>query len=81
MKTVSAAEANRHFSKLLREVKEGATVTVTSHGQPVAQIVPFDTAGHDRMRARKKLLAKLKAIPPSNVPRTWTRDELYEDDD
>ncbi len=38
MKTVSAAEANRHFSKILRDVRAGETVIVTSRGEPVAQI-------------------------------------------
>lgn len=38
--TVSAADANRHFSKLLRAVREGARVTVTSRGHPVAEMAP-----------------------------------------
>eukprot|EP01037_Dinobryon_pediforme_P022129 gene22129-23184_t len=42
MKTVSAAEANRQFSKLLREVAAGETIEITSHGQPVAKISPPD---------------------------------------
>ena len=33
-KAVSAADANRRFSELLRTVKKGRTVIVTSHGQP-----------------------------------------------
>lgn len=39
-KAISAAEANRKFSQLLREVKEGRTYVVTSHGRPVARISP-----------------------------------------
>ncbi len=38
--TVSAAEANREFSKLLRGVREGNSYVVTSHGRPVAKLVP-----------------------------------------
>lgn len=38
--TVSAADANRHFSKLLRAVREGARVTITSRGHPVAEMAP-----------------------------------------
>ncbi len=42
-KEVSAADANRRFSELLRTVKDGGSVVVTSHGKPVAKISPvFD---------------------------------------
>ena len=37
---VSAADANRRFSELLRTVKKGRSVVVTSHGKPVAKISP-----------------------------------------
>lgn len=43
MRTVSAADANRHFSSLLQEVKAGKSITVTSRGEPVAQITPINT--------------------------------------
>ena len=38
-KPVSAADANRKFSKLLRAVREGKSYVVTSHGRAVARIV------------------------------------------
>lgn len=38
---ISAAEANRSFSRLLREMREeGRTFVVTSHGKPAAKLVP-----------------------------------------
>ncbi len=37
---VSAADANRRFSRILREVRDGRSYVVTSHGTPVARIVP-----------------------------------------
>ena len=40
--TVTAAEANRSFSKLLRAAREGKRVTITSHGTPVAELGPVD---------------------------------------
>src|SRR5580698_1031684 len=40
-KTVSAADANRRFSELLRTVKKGQSVVITSHGTPVAKISPI----------------------------------------
>ena len=39
-KSISAADANRSFSQVLREVREGRTYIVTSHGKPVARIAP-----------------------------------------
>jgi prevent-host-death family protein len=76
---VSAADANRRFSELLRTVRDGRSVLVTSHGKPVARIVPVTE--HDRTSegARAALLARLRAEPVANIGR-WTRDELYEDD-
>lgn len=76
---VSAADANRRFSELLRTVRDGRSVVVTSHGKPVARIVPV--TAHDRTSegARAALLARLRAEPVTHIGR-WTRDELYEDD-
>jgi prevent-host-death family protein len=76
---VSAADANRRFSQLLRAVRDGRTVLVTSHGKPVARIVPVTE--HDRTSegTRAALLDRLRAEPVTNIGR-WTRDELYEDE-
>jgi len=41
MKTVSVADANRHFSSVLLDVAGGQVVTVLSRGKPVAIIGPF----------------------------------------
>ena len=41
-KPVLAADASRKFSKLLREVREGKSYVVTSHGRAVARIVPAE---------------------------------------
>jgi prevent-host-death family protein len=78
-KTVSAADANRKFSLLLRGVREGHSYVVTSHGRPVARIVP--AAKHDKVAARalSTLLSRLETQAATDAGR-WTRDELYEDD-
>lgn len=76
---ISAADANRGFSRLLRGVRAGRRYVVTSHGTPVARIVPAAEAGHSTAGARATLVARLKHEPVLNVPR-WTREELYEDD-
>ena len=80
MKTISAADANRHFSKLLREVKEGETVIVTSRGEPVARIEPIgpdEGARSQRAEAWAKLLARLHSQPALNLGK-FNRDDAYE---
>lgn len=74
---VSAADANRSFSWILREVREGASFVVTAHGRPVARIVPFKPASDARLAARARLFERVKAQPTVNIG-PWTRDELYE---
>lgn len=77
-KEVSAADANRRFSELLRTVTKGQSVVVTSHGKPVAKISPAvedDRAGEG---ARSALFARLRRERVVKAGR-WTRDELYDD--
>ncbi|MDT8368365.1 MAG: type II toxin-antitoxin system prevent-host-death family antitoxin [Longimicrobiales bacterium] len=53
----STYDAKARFSEVLRRVREGRTVTVTWHGEPVAEIRPLDPSGGiearlDWMRSR-----------------------------
>jgi prevent-host-death family protein len=78
-KAISAAEANRQFSRILREVKAGDSFTVTSHGEKVARIVPIDRADEaEREKAWHALLERWRSQPAQNLGITWTREELYE---
>jgi len=74
---IPAAEANRSFSRLLREVQSGQSFIVTAHGKPVARIVPCDAEDAARSAARERLLKRLAAQPVSDIGR-WHRDDLYE---
>lgn len=75
---IPAAEANRAFSRLLREVREeGRSFVVTSHGKPVAKLVPCNAVEADRAAARTHLLARLTLQLVTDAG-SWTRDELYE---
>ena len=76
---VSAADANRKFSLILRSVREGHSYVVTSHGRPVARIIPADRRETIATGARKALLCRLERQPTVNAGQ-WTRDELYEDE-
>lgn len=77
-KPVSAADANRKFSKLLRAVREGQTYVVTSHGRAVARIVPVEKDGGITRGTRAALLKRLRSEPVVTIGR-WSRDQLYED--
>jgi prevent-host-death family protein len=77
-KAVAAADANRRFSELLRTVKTGRSVIVTSHGKPVAKIMPIVDDDRAAEGARLALFARLRKERTVNVGR-WTRQELYDD--
>lgn len=75
---VSAADANRKFSALLRRVRDGHSYVVTSHGKPVARIVPVGQDESAAEAARAVLMARLAKAPIVDIG-TWSRDELYDD--
>jgi prevent-host-death family protein len=77
VKTLTAAEANRSFSALLRQAAAGERVIITSHGRPVAEIGPVREDAAAKEAAKARLLAHLNAQEPAVIG-PWTRDELYE---
>lgn len=77
--SISAADANRHFSQILRGVREeGATYVVTAHGKPVAKIVPYDEPDDKVAEAARKAMLERWASQSFVSIGPWTRDELYE---
>lgn len=79
--SVTAAEANRSFSRLLRGVRDGRSYVVTSHGQPVARLVPpsqNDETNRRMRKAAKRALFERWAKQPTTDIGPWTRDELYD---
>ena len=77
--TITATEANREFSRILREVSDGQTYIVTSHGRPVAKIVPVEDERAQRDAAWEALFERVRNQPFRNIG-PWTRDELYDDE-
>ena len=75
---ISAADANRKFSELLSGVRHGRSFIITSHGKPVARMVPFEEDSHELSGARHALVARLAAEPVIDSGR-WRRESLYED--
>ncbi|HEV2197266.1 MAG TPA: type II toxin-antitoxin system prevent-host-death family antitoxin [Candidatus Acidoferrum sp.] len=81
-KTVPAADANRKFSELLRGVRKGRRYVVTSHGKPVAKLVPAEGDEGAVRSSRARLFERLqlqKPLKDSAARRRWKREELYED--
>lgn len=79
-KTVSAAQANREFSKLMKIVESGEEVVVTSRGRPKMKLVRVEDADDEvarRQNAFDEFTEWLKHRPVLNLPRA-TRDEMYE---
>jgi prevent-host-death family protein len=76
-RAISAADANRKFSQLLREVREGQSYVVTSHGRAVARIAPIEDDPRTRVVARSSLLNRLRSERVVKIGR-WKRDQLYE---
>lgn len=79
VKTVTAAEANRDFSKLMRLAESGEDVVVTSRGRPrikLVRIEPADDEAVKRRRAFDELTHLLNQRPVLNLPRA-TRDDMY----
>lgn len=82
MKTITASDANRNFSGVMREVANGEQFVIVSRGSPVATIAPMGRNSEERQEARAALLRRLKiqiAEGCPSGPRDWTRDDLYDE--
>ena len=75
---ISASEANRSFSSLLRQVAQGQRFTVFSHGRAVATIAPAEQDKAAQGTARRALLTRLATQAATGTPRDWQRDDLYD---
>jgi prevent-host-death family protein len=77
-KVVTASDANRKFSELLRTVRAGQSYVVTAHGRPIAKLVPFGEHEERRSAAKAALVKRLRKQRTVNIGR-WSRNDLYED--
>ena len=75
--TYPATVAGLRFSELLKVVKQGRSVIITSHGKPVARVVPYVGDTRTAEVARSALFARLKAERITKIG-LWSRAELYE---
>jgi prevent-host-death family protein len=81
MSSVGAREANRSFSKILREAESGKTVTITRNGRPVARLEPVVVKPPGGKAARRKAHAELMELLEKGFDlggKGFTRDEMHE---
>lgn len=83
-RSVTASDANRNFSELLRQAEQGEKIAITRHGRVVAMLSPpaTDQREQEQERARRRkafdaLMARWESQPVMNIG-PWTRDELYD---
>ncbi|MGH6870840.1 MAG: type II toxin-antitoxin system Phd/YefM family antitoxin [Rhizomicrobium sp.] len=79
MSSVGAREANRSFSKILKEAESGKTVTITRNGKPVARLVPavrLSVPKRSKDSVEKFLAMLEKGFDLGG--KGFTRDEMHE---
>jgi len=77
MRAVGAYEAKTHLARLLDEVSQGETITITKHGVPVAQLTPPPhTQAVDVDAAIEALRELRKGVKP--VDRATIREMIEE---
>jgi prevent-host-death family protein len=77
-KTISATDARRNFSRLLREVDQGQSCILTSRGQAIVQITPVTPISKSHgLAARTRLLKRLRTQAVTDIGQ-WTRGEHYQ---
>ena len=77
---MGAREANRSFSKILKEAENGKTITITRNGKPVARLEPA-VAKATSGKAREKAIARMVELMEKGLDfggRRFTRDEMHE---
>lgn len=57
MKTVGVYEAKAQFSRLLEAVERGATIAITRHGKPIAQLCPVSVVPDGREQVIEEIRA------------------------
>lgn len=79
--TITATEANRSFSALLRRVRRGDRFIITSRGEPVATLTQASSPSESEVERRRKswnaFKRRLNARPVRNLPR-FTREDMHE---
>ena len=83
--TISHGEMRNNSAEVLRRVEAGETITVTNHGEPVAEIVPVRRSVLEELRAKGQTRpatrdrATLREIEPVALPEGVTTADIIAD--
>lgn len=77
MERVTATEANRHFSEILKRVSEGEEIQIESRGKLIAELTPARKANKSQLSARQRLFERLSKSE-TVVVGDWAREDLYD---
>lgn len=75
MKQVGVYEAKTQLPRLLDEVEQGETITITRHGRPVARVVPI----RGRQRSVKEAIEAIREFRQGHTLGDITVKELIEE--
>jgi prevent-host-death family protein len=75
VKQVGAYEARTQLSRLLDDVEQGETITITRHGRPIARLVPVC----GRRRSVKEAIAAIREFRKGHRLDGVTIRELIEE--
>lgn len=73
-RAISASDANKRFSKMLRDVQNGKSYVVLVRGRPVARVIPVDR--ESQHRSVISLLEFLRTLPQRQMTARG-RTDLY----
>ena len=60
MVTLTAVEAKKHFSEIMRRAGAGERFVVTNHGRPIAQILPPSVSTPEERQAAIDLIMEMR---------------------
>jgi prevent-host-death family protein len=75
MRQVGVYEARTQLSRLLDEVEQGETITITRHGRPIARLVPV----RGRQRSVKEAIAAIREFRKGHTLGDVSIKELIEE--
>lgn len=67
-RTYTLYDAKARFSQVIREVRDGDTVTVSYRGEPVAEIRPVSKVATSSLERRIEELRRSGEIIPAEIP-------------
>jgi prevent-host-death family protein len=76
MRAIGVYEAKTRLPKLLDDVEQGESVTITRHGRPVAMLVPLPASRESRAR---EAAAKIRLLRAGNRLDGVTSRELVDE--